>query len=197
MRCFWGSSHLHKFTILGNLHNLNLLGILDHFGKVFASSPLRLPYLLGACFVRKHPLLYGVKSIGNSLPSACPLCLKEEESKAHLFFRYAIAGQAWRWLCYTVGVVSPKQLSGNAIWSFLSAFGYSASHKIMGAAMPLLAHAIWKTRNDVAHRGLLPGVSSICDFFIDLAGPSLARSKKQFQSAALSNIFRSPTLEPP
>lgn len=66
-------------------------------------------------FHGKTPTSMWVQSVGIPSVSRCPLCLVQEESKIHLFFRCKFASILWHWLLDAAGLSSPPLLSANIL----------------------------------------------------------------------------------
>lgn len=89
-----------------------------------------------------------VKRIGAPIASACPLCLKNEESEYHILFECHQASQMWTWLCIQTDV-PPLTSTAPSIWRALSADYCSYSRCLIGAVILMVTHAIWKVRNEL------------------------------------------------
>lgn len=99
-------------------------------------------------FHNKTPISMWVKRIGAPIASACPLCLKNEESEYHILFECHQASQMWTWLCIQTDV-PPLTSTAPSIWRALSADYCSYSRCLIGAVILMVTHAIWKVRNEL------------------------------------------------
>lgn len=137
-----------------------------------------------------------VQRIGIPIASACPPCLKSEESIQHLLFLCPVPTRCWSWFCGLVSI-SPTSLGWNDIWQAISSNSCKRSALVLGARMGVMAHSIWKSRNQLLHHNKPASAQSLCSSFSDEATLSLARITKPFQSACLEGIFSSLNLTSP
>lgn len=138
----------------------------------------------------KTPTSLWIQSRGIQLPSACPLCLRDEESELHLFFLCPDSTSAWSWLLTQAGCVPPAA-NPSVIWSSLTLNCGVKKSRIMGVLFFVMSHSIWKVRNNNLHHVGRPSTVSICALFSEEVGFILTKLSNPVNSIQLRSLMQS------
>lgn len=96
-------------------------------------------------FHHETPTLLWAQRMGIQLASACPFCLRAEESVMYFLFLCLISTGAWRWF-YSHCRASPLSLLPSHIWQVISDSCYNSTSLVLDALMGIMSHVIWKAR---------------------------------------------------